>query len=375
MRITVHSNAPHLGAGYATQCAELAPRFVRLGHEVAVSAFCGVTGTRLDWNGIPVYPGGMNPYGNDVIAGHAADWRADLVLTLMDVAVLDPGIMKDLQAAHWMPVDCEPLSALDRTMLNRSGASVIAMSEFGRTQLENAGFAPYYVPHGIDTAVFAPGDQVAAREQMGVPQDAFVLGINAANSDDLDRKAWWPQLAAFALFRQRHKDVLLLAHSVAPGPGQNLSAMCEFLGITDAVRWSDKYKMATGGYSKHDMVLWYQATDAVTGAAKGEGFGLPLVEAQACGKPVIATNASAMREVTGAGWLVDGEPEWHPHHCAQWTRPHVSELVEAYEAAYDGGAHADGISELARSHALKYDADRLLPEWDRVLKLLEAERA
>ena len=316
----------------------------------------------------------MEQYGQDVLPGHAADWQADLVMTLMDACVLDPRLMRDLGAAHWLPVDCSPLSGLDSAALKASGASVIAMSQFGVTQLENAGFAPYYVPHGIDTSVWKPGDMAAARERIGVPQDAFVLGINATNSDDLDRKGWFEQLSAFAMLRQRHKDVLLQAHSVAAGPGQDLNAMCEFLQISDAVRWSDRHKMATAGFSDQDMVLWCTALDAYTGASHGEGFGLPLLEAQACGKPVVATSASSMTEVAGAGWLVDGEPAWHRYHGALWCKPRIGDLADAYEAAYDGGAHADGISEKARAHALKYDADRLLPEWDRVLKLLEAER-
>jgi hypothetical protein len=152
MRILWHSNAAHLPSGYGTQTAVWMPRFRQAGHEVAVSAFCGVNGAVVEWQGIRHYPGGMNPYGEDVISGHAAHWRADLVITLMDACVLNPQIMADLGAAHWLPVDCSPLSGLDARALNASGASVIAMSEFGRTQLENAGFAPYMVPHGIDTS-------------------------------------------------------------------------------------------------------------------------------------------------------------------------------------------------------------------------------
>ena len=346
------------------------PRIASLGHEVAVSAFCGLSGARTSWHGITVYPGGFSPVGDDVIAGHAADFRADLVITLMDIFALRPQVMKDLGAVHWMPVDCEPLGQGDKIALRESGAQPIAFSEFGRHQLSEAGFSPLYVPHGIDTQVFCPGDRAAARERMGLPEDAFVIGMNAANVDDR-RKGWFEQMAAFGFFREKHPDAVLLAHTIAPGPGQNLSGLADFFGIGHAVRWSDRYKYSTGGFSARDMALWYAALDVYSGASWAEGFGLPLAEAQACGIPVVATRGSAMTEVTGAGWLVDGEPAWKEGHYAQWCKPRIGDLTDAYEAAYNG-AHATGMAGKARSHAMRYDADSLLPEWDRILKILEA---
>src|SRR5690348_13654026 len=79
-RIMIHSNAPICPSGYGQQTGLLAPRLGTLGHEVAISAFTGIAGARIQWQGIPVYPGGMNPYGADVIGGHARDFKADLVI-------------------------------------------------------------------------------------------------------------------------------------------------------------------------------------------------------------------------------------------------------------------------------------------------------
>lgn len=371
MRILFHANAPWVGTGYGQQCGLFAPRLESLGHQVAVSAFYGLHGARTSWNGIPVYPGGVTAHGNDVLAGHAEDWKADLVLTLTDIWVLDTGMLKTLNVAHWMPVDSSPLGQYDIGSLTASGATPVAMSEFGREQLEAAGFSPLYAPHGIDCTVFKPGDKTVARKRMGIPRDAFVIGVNAANKDPA-RKAYPEQFAAFGLFHADHPDSLLLVHALADGGafGLDLNTLAARCGIQDAIRWSKPYKYTTGGYSAADMAVWYSALDLYSGCAYAEGFGLPLVEAQACGVPVVTTDASAMTEMCGSGWLVQGEPSWNPGHRAWWCKPLIGKITECYEQAYSGGAAA--LAGKAREFALAYDADRVLYQyWKPVLEEIE----
>ena len=65
----------------------------------------------------------------------------------------------------------------------------------------------------------------------------------------------------------------------------------------------------------------------------GEGFGLPVLEAQACGVPAIVTDFTAMSEVCGAGWKVGYDRVWTPMRAWQaW--PHVDEIVESLEECY-----------------------------------------
>ena len=73
----------------------------------------------------------------------------------------------------------------------------------------------------------------------------------------------------------------------------------------------------------------------------GKVSGCPLIEAQACGIPVITTDASAMSELCGAGWLVSGTPFWTDGHQAWWVRPDVSDIEQAYEFAWQ--AREDGM--------------------------------
>ena len=116
-----------------------------LGHEVFISAFWGLTGASTEWNGHLVLPGGQDPYGSDIIVSHARYVKADLVITLMDVWPLDAGQIRSLRVdhgipvAHWMPVDCDPLGAMDERHLKTTGAIPMAMSRFGQRMLAEAG--------------------------------------------------------------------------------------------------------------------------------------------------------------------------------------------------------------------------------------------
>jgi glycosyltransferase involved in cell wall biosynthesis len=64
------------------------------------------------------------------------------------------------------------------------------------------------------------------------------------------------------------------------------------LGIQDAVRW-------TGYVSDDDLLALYQQADVLVHPSQYEGFGLPVVEAMACGVPVICSSAGALPEVAG----------------------------------------------------------------------------
>src|SRR5579862_4001332 len=151
---------------------------------MAVSAFSGLQGSPITWDGYTVNPGGADDlFGIDMAPGHYRHHRADLLITLMDVWVINPMMLKvsGMNAAHWIPVDCEPLGAIDAECLRITGARPIAMSRHGERMLQAAGFDCLYVPHGIDTETFRPPeDRNALRREAGVG-DRFVVGINAAN--------------------------------------------------------------------------------------------------------------------------------------------------------------------------------------------------
>ncbi len=375
MKILLHSNAPWATTGYGQQTSIFAPLFRDAGHDVAISAFYGCQGAMLTWNGIKVYPGGYHPYGNDIILRHAAhhfggDLRDGLILTLVDVWVLNAAEHTRANVANWVPVDHEPAPPKVIEYLEVSGSTPIAMSLHGERMLRQAGLDPLYVPHGIDTDVYYPRGKQEARASLKWPQDAFIVGMVAANKGYPGRKGFSQAIEAFAKFHLVHPDALLYLHTEPHGviQGVNLPALLTAAQVPlERVIFADPYQN-TLGYPPEHLAHVYSGMDVLLNPAYGEGFGIPVVEAQACGTPVIVTDWTAMSELCGTGWKVGGE-RWWTDQGSFWKVPAVDEIVWALgEAAESNGT----LGAEAVAFASRYSARRVMDVyWQPTLAELE----
>ena len=373
-----HAPAPWSPSGYGTQIALWSQKLREMGHEVVLSSFWGLNGCATQWNGITVLPGFGGSYCSPSLQQHAKYVQPDLVVTLGDVWVLDPNVTKELPVAHWLPSDCRPMSTADRQVLEAAQPQVIAMSKFGQARFRSEGIPAHYVPHGLDFGVWKPAeDKAALRERRGVPAGAFVIGVNAANNDAI-RKAAPEMLLAFAKFHASHPDAMLALHTgVHQDGGQDLEAVAENLGITDRCLVTDQYRYAAGLITPEDLAEWYSCIDVLCAATYGEGFGLPIVEAMACGVPVVTTKCSSMEELNPDGLQVDGEPFYNGVHRAWWIRPSIAGMVQAFEQAYEQRADVDQAK--LRESVAQYEVgvvaeNHMRPTIDSLLELFAARR-
>ncbi len=139
------------------------------------------------------------------------------------------------------------------------------------------GSRPLVILNGVDVARFAPGDQAAARGALGLPAGVPVIAIAAR------------------LERVKGVDVALRALAEVPGAvlavagsgteRENLQILAGELGIADRVIWL--------GHVDDTSVL-YQAADVVCLPSRAEGLPLALLEAQACGRIVVASRVGGV---------------------------------------------------------------------------------
>ena len=355
-RLIWHSVAPWAPSGYGTQTAIWIKELAKMGHEVIVSSYWGLSGAPTQWEGITILPGFGHSYCTGSLFEHYKAVKPELVITLGDVWVLDPNLLKQMPVAHWLPSDCRPMSHADRNVVEIAGDELIAMSHFGFDRFTSAGFRPQYVPHAIDLKTFYPGDRKKLREDAELGSE-FVIGVNSANNDAI-RKALPEIMLAFAKFLQDHPDSILTVHSgVHQDGGQDLEFLAGALGITDRVRAVDQYRYNSGLVTASDLKDWYTTIDVLCCTSFGEGFGLPIIEAQACGTPVITTNASSMEEVNPHGLGVDGEPFWNGVHRGWWMKPYISQIVDAFEKSWENRDNVD--RDKLRAFAGEYEVSKV----------------
>lgn len=394
MKFLIHGNAPFVKSGYGVQVALLADRLDALGHEVAVSSTYGQQGAAGTWTTtsgrpITVYPCGYEINGNDVVHGHAlhhfdGDPLDGWIITLLDVWALRTPLLADFNVASWCPVDHFPTPPEVVDYFKRTGATPIAMSRFGERLLFDAGLDPVYIPLSVDTKVMQPTPTVrtasgilSARALLDIPRDAFCVGMVAMNKGwARDRKGFNEAFRAFGAFWQDHPEAILYLHAEKFGgaEGINLVELAQHCAIPEhAIRWVDQYAYRLG-VPPGMMAATYTAVDVLLAPSHGEGFCVPLLEAQACGTPVICTDFSSQPELVGSGWLVSGQPEWDPSQRASYVCPFVDEIVNALEKAH--AADLPAMIEPAARFAAMYDTDAVFEDfWLPFLASLEPQES
>lgn len=337
-------NGAQTTTGYGQQGRKMLKMFQELGHTVANQAFYGVQGGMLEIEGIPHYCNLRSMWSEDVIRQTVEHFKADAVLTLFDLWVLQGNYQQQAGVPHiaYFPVDSIPVNPAT-VQRAREARFPVVYSKFGLAEMEKAGVRCDYVPHAIDCEVFKPGDQAAAREHLGLPTDAYLVSLVGANKGFPSRKAFPEQLAAFAEFRKKHSDAILFLHTQKRpigswSDGIYFDGLLQNLGLHDkgCVYFSNEYLSSQGMFTEEDVAKVYQASDMVLHATCAEGFGLCSVEAQACGAPVVTTDCSSMTELTFNG--IATKPlgrSWSLLNCWQWLVDPKA-VLEAMEEIWQG---------------------------------------
>ena len=378
MNILWWSNAPWCHTGYGGQTQLFWWRIQKLGHKVILGANYGLAGSPLnvEENGetTRVYPNGYTPHGNDIIAQHAKATKADIVITLYDTWVFTPNVTSQFRWCPYLPVDHDPLPpAVSRAL--EPAWQPVAYSRFGFDKLREAGFDPRYVPHAVETDLLKPGDRGKARAALKLPEGVDFLAVMvAANKGAPSRKSFPEIFWAWHAFMERHPKALLFVHAHA-GPemaGLDLIELLRELHMPDrAVLFCDPYWNVVG-YPTSYMANLYNAADVLINPSYGEGFGLSVLEAQACGTPVLVNDCTSMPELCFAGWKTGNQPFYTPQGSWQFV-PKIGDIEDALEEAYKERGN-DALRQQAVEGTREYDADLVTERyWKPVLAEMAEE--
>jgi glycosyltransferase involved in cell wall biosynthesis len=269
--------------------------------------------TNLGWSAIGL-PWAASRAGVDLI--HAPAYTAPLtarvptVLTIHDVSyALHP---------EWYPYRRDPFRRAFYRRSARRAAHILTVSEFSAGEIVRAYAIPRdritVTPHGASHA-FLPKAAGAAIDLPAGVSPTFLLHVG----DLHPRRNLAVVVRAIIEARRdgRLRDPMsLVLAGVDRGIGDELRRIAAAASVPDLV-------VCLGAVREDCLIALYRAATALVYPSRYEGFGLPVLEAMACGTPVIASHAASIPEVLGdAGMLLD------PDDVAGWGSAIVSVLTD-----------------------------------------------
>ena len=138
------------------------------------------------------------------------------------------------------------------------------------------------IPNGVDPELFRPLPRGAARRALGLPESGpLVVSVGALSP----RKGFHLLVEAAARLADRFPDLRLAIVGGAGGEGDmgaELAAQAARLGVAERVAFP-------GAVRREDLAAWYSAADLFVLASAHEGCPNVVLEALACGTPVVAS--------------------------------------------------------------------------------------
>ncbi len=219
-------------------------------------------------------------------------FRIPVVTTVHDISFLiEP---------RWFPIKDRILLRLTVPPSCRRARKVLTVSETSREDIirwlrlppEKVVATPNSVPEGFHP-IPKETAQAWVRKQYGV-EPPYALGVGVLQP----RKNWELAIRAVALAREHYACPIRLVLTGKPGWARKSLERLRFQ--LEAESW-----LILTGYVPDEHLVWlYNASEMLLYPSFYEGFGLPPLEAMACGVPVIGGNGGAIPEVVGSGGIL-----------------------------------------------------------------------
>lgn len=379
MKLAWVSAPPWANTGYGKVTREFIRRIKY--PEIECIATGGLqTGPFVEWEGIKVFPG-MSAERN----------KGDIIVANLEK------LLKDTGATHWLihndawaysatvkdvgqkypcmtysPIDGGHVSARELEALIPAQERV-AMCKYAQEEIQKMGLSAVYIPHGVDTNIYKPQDKDDWRDYFQLPKDEFIFGFIGTNISK--RKGQFEMFYGLKKAMDagaKFKIVMITNLDGRNQGGYHLWELADYVGLP-----RDKILLAAKSFefTEEELAGWYNSFDVLVNLSRGEGFGIPMLESQACGTPVITTKFSACTE------LVDGHGICIPPKAIDcYTLKTQYLAISDYDKFGEEAIRVINNPDLVKSmgkrackFAQKYEWDKIAPSWDRMFRRVDNE--
>ncbi len=248
-----------------------------------------------------------------------------------------PAIERDATATNWR----RKRRIYERSRLYVSTPSQWLMDCVSDSMLRGVEYK--VIPNSVDQKLFTPGNQAEARSALHLPADLKTVLLSAHNS-----------FKDYDMMEASLKQVNL-------NDGKEIMIIC--LGKTGESKSLRNGRVVYPGFirKREQIVQYYRAADIFLHAAKDEAFGKTIIEAMACGVPVVATNTGGIREIIEdgkTGFLV-------PHGDTRGMSEAIEYLLTETDHCYRMGK--SGVEDVSRRFGLDRQVDAFLAWYKEIL--------
>lgn len=369
------------------------------------------------------YGHGRFPYCQELIMPRLQQHKSEFFGILLDTFMCYPWLMNQnftpAKSFFYFPSDGGGGLPQNCNAVLKHMHAAVAMSKFAQKQVKDYhGLDAHYIPHAVDTRVYFPMSKferemlranhsvvgVNGGRVQGALSGKFVIGTVARNQGRkmLDRTV--KTIAAFAKFAQDKPNAFLYMHT---DPDDNAAVsdikfLIKRFGVENRVGFSEFNFFE--GWDYRDMVKIYNLMDVFMLSTSGEGFGIPIIEAMACGVPCAVTDYTTTPELLIEGGragipiaLAGTEQISYSDYLLEKGNSHqeidfmfmngtltgnwnveraimsVPDAVKVMNTLYEDPALRAQLGETGRQKVLKqYSWDVVIPMWKDFLRRLDA---
>jgi glycosyltransferase involved in cell wall biosynthesis len=384
IKILVCADSPNTHSGYANQADEFAERMASYQEDFKVH-YLGFQfyGKQIQ----PVIEGklrhyllwanlGSNPFGADVIQRRIVQIKPDLIWMLMDYWMGIPTMQRIggvVPICFWFPVDGYPLVDHQKWGIEHTDIPV-CFSDYAQNVCRKFGYNVHKIYHGVNLDIFCPRnfEEVQAfKANLGLTNYKIILMVFR----NQERKGQIPTLKALSKFLKDKNDVKCLFWTdVKDRDGFNLIELRKLFKLEGKLLFPqdigyDFHFM--DGFNSYEMALLYNISEFGLYLTIGEGFNIPIIESQACGKPCIVSAMTSHPMLVNYGRCGELVRIQHLDYCKagvdRWHSDpnHATEILQYW---YENPNYVRELGEKAREYTYKkFDWNKLQEQWRQLI--------